>query len=117
MSRSAHIDGGKWVPYPSICALLPQTPSLMFRSVFDINFCFAVSKARGTLSFQNHAVLRLEITVPIHIFIVVFSAVWPEMTWPCRSGIYQVVAKICELMIFQNHLMGYPDGMPSGPPT
>ena len=52
--------------------LLPQTPSLMFRSMFDINVCFAASKARGTLSFQNHAALLLKITVPIHIFIVVF---------------------------------------------
>ena len=55
--------------------LLPQTPSLMFR----MNVCFAASKAWGTLSFQNHAVLLLKITVPIRFFVVVFNAVWPDV--------------------------------------
>ena len=61
--------------------LLPQTPSLMFCQMFDINVCFAASKAKGTLSFQNHAVLLLKITVPIHILIVVCTAVWPDVTF------------------------------------
>ena len=49
--------------------------------MFDINVCFASSKARGTLPFQNHAVLLLKIKVPNHIFIVVLSAVWPDVTF------------------------------------
>ena len=71
-SRSAHIveEMGSLSVY--LRTLLPQTPSLMFCSMFDINVCFAASKARGTLSFQNHAFLLLKITVPIHISIVVF---------------------------------------------
>ena len=72
-SRSAHIDGKMGSLSVYLRTLLPQTPSLMFRSTFDVNVCFAASKARGTLSFQNHAVLLLKITVPIRIFIVVFK--------------------------------------------
>ena len=68
-------------PSVYLCTLLPQTPSFMFRSMFDINVCFAASKARWTLSFQNRAVPLVKITVPIHIFIVVFNAVWPDLTF------------------------------------
>ena len=61
--------------------LLPQTPALIFLKRFDINVLFAANKARGTLSFQNHAVLLLKTTVPIHILIVVCNAIWPDATF------------------------------------
>ena len=62
--------------------LLPQTPSLMFCSMFDINVCFAASKARGTLSFQNHAVLLFWKSQFQSTFSLLFlSAVWPDVTF------------------------------------
>ena len=96
--------------------LLPQTPSLMFCSMFNIKmfallrgkrggpypfritlFCFWKSQFQSTFS---------------SLFVTPSGLMW---LLACCSGIYQAIAKIRKLMMFQNHLMGYPDGMPGGP--
>ena len=77
-SRSAHIDGKMGFQSVYLRALLPQRPSLMFRSTFDINVCLVASKARGspwgTFILSESRCLLPKITVPTHIFIVVFLA-------------------------------------------